>query len=69
MCIRDSISCGAVVFDSLDKSDIIAYRKEEYQFKVLVKNRHKAEKNYPKAIVEPATIEDIMLFYVKGELQ
>lgn len=63
------ISCGAVVFDSLDKSDIIAYRKEEYQFKVLVKNRHKAEKNYPKAIVEPATIEDIMLFYVKGELQ
>lgn len=63
------ISCGAVVFDSLDKSDIIAYRKEDYQFKVLVKNRHKAEKNYPKAIVEPAAIEDIMLFYVKGELQ
>lgn len=63
------ISCGAVIFDSLDKSDIIAYRKEDYQFKVLVKNRHKAEKNYPKAIVEPAAIEDIMLFYVKGELQ
>ena len=63
------VSCGAAVFDSLDKTDLIAYRKEDYQYKVLVKNRKKAEKNYPKAIVEPATIEEIMLFHVKGELQ
>lgn len=63
------VSCGAVVFDSLDKTDLIAYRKEDYQYKVLVKNRKKAERNYPKAIVEPATIEEIMLFHVKGELQ
>lgn len=40
-----------------------------FHLKVLVKNRKKAEKNYPKAIVEPATIEEIMLFHVKGELQ
>ena len=63
------VSCGAAVFDSLDKTDLIAYRKEDYQYKVLVKNRKKAERNYPKAIVEPATIEEIMLFHVKGELQ
>ena len=43
--------------------------KEDYQYKVLVRNRNKAAKNYPKAIVSPATIEEIMLFYVKGELQ
>lgn len=63
------ISCGTSVFDSLDKSIIIAYRKEDYQFKVLVNNRSEISKRYPKAIVDPATIEDIMLFYVKGELQ
>ena len=60
------MSCGAVVFDNLDKSEIIAYRKEDYQYKVLVKDRHIAEKKYPKAIVVPAAIEEIMLFYVKG---
>lgn len=38
------VSCGAAVFDSLDKTDLIAYRKEDYQYKVLVKNRKKAEK-------------------------
>lgn len=63
------VSCGAAIFDTLDKTEIIAYRKEDYQYKVLVKNRGKAAKNYPKAIVSPATIEEIMLFYVKGEMQ
>lgn len=63
------ICCGATVFDRLEKSDMIAYRKEDYQYKVLVKDRHKAEKNYKNALVQPAAIEDIMLFYVKGEMR
>lgn len=63
------ISCGAMVFNNLDKSEIIAYRKEDYQYKVLVKDRHIAEKKYPKAIVVPAAIEEIMLFYVKGDIK
>jgi len=63
------VSCGAAIFDTLDKTEIVAYRKEDYQYKVLVKNRDKAAKNYSKAIVSPATIEEIMLFYVKGEMQ
>ncbi len=75
-CLKDDlidnygiVSCGAAVFDSLDKAEIIAYRKEDYQYKVLVRDRNKAAKNYPEAIVEPAAIDDIMLFYVKGEQQ
>lgn len=63
------LNCGAAVFDTLDKAEIIAYRKEDYQFKVLVKGRGKAAKQYANAIVGPATIEEIMLFYVKGEMQ
>lgn len=63
------ISCGAAVFDTINKSEVIAYRKEDYQFKVLVYNRTKAAKQYPNAIVIPATIEEIMLFYIKGEIQ
>lgn len=62
------VSCGASVFDTLDKTEIISYQKEDYQYKVLVRDRNKIAKDFPKALVEPATIE-IMLFYVKGELQ
>lgn len=61
------VICGVAVFDSMDKSEIIAFRKQDFQYKALVRNRRKAEKKYPKAIVEPANIDDIMLFYIKGE--
>lgn len=61
------VICGAAVFEIMDKSEIIAFRKQDFQYKALVRNRRKVEKSYPKAIVEPANIDDIMLFYVKGE--
>ena len=53
----------------MDKSEVVAYRKEDFQYKILVKDRSKAARNYPKALVGPATIEEIMLFHVKGELK
>ena len=62
-------NCKAAVFDAMDKSQIIAYRKEDYQYKVLVRNRHTITKKNPDVIVGPATIEEIMLFYVKGEMK
>lgn len=45
------------------------FYQEDFQYKVLVKDRDKAARNYPKALVGPATIEEIMLFHVKGELK
>ena len=61
------IKCGAAQFDALDKSDIISYRKMDYEWQILVSDREKAQKKYPKALVVPATIDEIMLLYVKGE--
>ncbi|MDE6924503.1 MAG: ABC-2 transporter permease [Acetatifactor sp.] len=34
--VRALAKCGAAAFDTLDKSEIIAYRREDYQFKVLL---------------------------------
>ncbi len=61
------IKCGAAQFDALDKSDIIAYRKMDYEWQVLISNREIMQKKYPKAMIVPATIDEIMLLYVKGE--
>lgn len=63
------VSCRAGVFDSIDQAEIIAYRKEDYQYKVLVQDRDKAIKNYPQALVTPATIDDVMLLYIKGVIK
>lgn len=61
------VKCGAAQFDALNKQDIITYRKQDYEWQVLVADRRSAEKKYPKAMVIPATIDEIMLLYVRGE--
>lgn len=61
------IKCGAAQFDALDKSDIIVYRKMDYEWQVLISDRTAMQKKYPKAMIVPATIDEIMLLYVKGE--
>ena len=61
------IRCGAAVFDEIDKSEILAYRKEDYQWNVLVADKEKARRRYKNAVVDDAAIDDILLLYVKGE--
>ena len=61
------IKCGSAQFDALDKSEIIVYRKMDYEWQVLVADRNQMQKKYPKAMIVPASIDEIMLLYVKGE--
>lgn len=61
------LKCGAAQFDALDKADLIVCRKMDYEWQALVADREKMQKKYPKALVVPASIDEIMLLYVKGE--
>ena len=61
------IKCGAAQFEALDKPDIIVYRKMDYEWQVLVADRAAMKKKYPKALIVSASIDEIMLLYVKGE--
>lgn len=61
------IRCGSAMFNSIDKDDILAYRKNDYQWDVLVDNKSKARQKYKMAVVDGASIDDIFLLYVKGE--
>lgn len=62
------IKCGTGLFDEMDKESIIAYRKQDYEWQILVGDRKSAQKKYPKAMIVPASIDEIMLMYVKGEI-
>lgn len=61
------VKCGAAQFDAIDKQDVVAYRKQDYAWEVLVADRDAAQKKYPNAVIDPATIDDIMLLYIKGD--
>lgn len=63
------IKCGSDLFDKIDKEKMIAYRKQDYEWQILIDNRQSAQKKYPKALIVPAGIDEIMLMYVKGEIK
>lgn len=61
------INCGRQLFDALNPDDIAAYKKEAYSYRVLVTNKQKLKRVFSDIHIENASIEDIMLFYIKGE--
>lgn len=61
------VRCGTALFNQIDKSEILACRKDDYQWNVLVADKERAKRKYRDAVVDDATIDDILLLYVKGE--
>ncbi len=59
--------CRTSQFSQIEKSDIIAYRKRDYQVDVLVKNRKEIDRKYKNLTLDAVSIDDIMLLLIKGE--
>jgi ABC-2 type transport system ATP-binding protein len=59
--------CKAEQFQLIDRADMMAYKKKEYQIDVLVKNRKVFEQKYSGIIVDTGSIDEIMLLLIKGE--
>lgn len=62
------LKCRERDLDSLNKDCFVAERKNSFQHEVLIRNKSEFMKKYPDVVVDPASVEDIMLFYAKGEL-
>ena len=63
------IRCGSEDFVRIEKSDIVAALKSAFNHSILVKDKEKIRKKYPGLAIDTADLEDIMLFYVRGEKQ
>ncbi len=61
------LQCSDAQHAALDPADCLRSRKMDYEWQVLVADREAMMRKYPKAMVTPATIDEIMLLYVKGE--
>ena len=61
------LNCGQRIFDALNREDIEAYRKDSYGYRVLVNNKQGIRKVFSDLEIEQATIEDVMLYCVRGE--
>ena len=61
------VHCGAADFERLEPEIVVAWWREEFQTRALVRNRARAAQLLPDAIVAPAELDEIMLFYAKGD--
>ena len=59
--------CRDREFEALEKEDWIAWRKGEYQIDVLVPDREKAARKYKGAVIDHASVDEVMLLMIKGE--
>ena len=61
------VKCSEEQFKKIDKKDYIKYKKNRYEYDVLIENKYEFKKNYEISVIDKPTIEDIMLIYIKGE--
>ena len=61
------LRCGKELFETLEPSEILAWRKKDYAYDVLVADRAAVQRKYRDAVVDAATVDEIMVLYVKGE--
>ena len=61
------VKCSEEQFKKIDKKDYIKYKKNRYEYDVLIENKYEFKKKYDISVIDKPTIEDIMLIYIKGE--
>ena len=61
------LKCGAATFEAMDAQEILRYRKSQFGYEVLLPDRRRYLARHPGSLVDPATVEEMMLFYVRGE--
>lgn len=60
------IKCGKETFTSISPDDYIISRTTAISTECLVRDREAIKRKYKNIIVDHASLEDIMLFYIKG---
>jgi ABC-2 type transport system ATP-binding protein len=63
------MKCGAKDYEGIDKTNFEGCRKGRFGYEALVRDRNRIQQRYPGVTVDPASIEDIMLFYARSEFQ
>ncbi len=60
------VKCGKEKFASISPDDYITHRVTNVSVECLVRDKEATKRKYKNIVVDNATLEDIMLFYIKG---
>lgn len=61
------MKCNLDEFSKIDELDIVSYKKNKYNYDILVSNCFKMSKKYKDFVIDKITLEDLMVLIIKGE--
>lgn len=61
------IRAGKDLLTALNSEDVIAYIKEPYSYSILISHRSSIQQTFPDLEIQRPSVEELMLFYAKGE--
>ena len=59
--------CTRADLEQVDRDYLVSTRKSQYSTEALIKNRGDFTRRYPRLTVEPVTLDELMVFVVRGE--
>ena len=60
------LKCDLDEFASIDKEDIISYKKNRYGYNILIENKDKLSKKYKKYVLDKISLDELMFLIIKG---
>ncbi len=60
------LKCDLEKFKTINKEDIITYKKNKYDVRILINNRKKLAKKYQDLLIDKITLEELMVLMIKG---
>ena len=61
------LKCDISSFSEISKEDIISYKKNKYNYEILISDRNKIKKKYKDYIIDKITLDELMILIIKGE--
>lgn len=61
------IHCDKAKVSEIEKQDIVSVRTNSFGAEIMINNRNLVKSKYPNMVVDPASLDDIMLYYVHKE--
>ncbi|MDD7373890.1 MAG: ABC transporter ATP-binding protein [Sarcina ventriculi] len=61
------VKCTEKQFKTIEVRDRMFYKKGIFNYEVLIDNRDEFSKKYPSLVINNSNLEEIMLFYIKGD--
>ena len=61
------LKCDIESFSKIDKKDMLVFKKNKYDYHILIDDKKKLAKKYKDFIIDKITLEDLMVLMIKGE--